>query len=409
MLLEIKLKNFKCFKDETRVPLNRINLFTGLNSRGKSTVLQALLLMRQSIEHSKTTRKIMFNGNCVNMGRFHDVKNSAISIKKTVEIGFKYKIANNYFSILYKLRESDSDDMVADISKIEANGVLSNNKFKFSLVAKENSFSYKFARKSRKVNYLYNLFISNIRSIVVDLINKNMNFANIHYISADRIGPQEFYSKTSLTDFPNVGVRGEYTANLLSKKKNDIVDERLRLPEGLTETVLDQTQSWLSKIFKGGNINVEALESNIITLKLSSDASGNFYKPINVGFGYSYALPIIVSGLIAKKGEILIVENPEAHLHPSAQAEIIKFLARVGAAGIQVFIESHSDHILNGLRLSVLEKIIAADEISIIYFSRENETLQIKNIIVEQDGRIETWPDGFFDQTERDFERLFNI
>jgi len=236
-----------------------------------------------------------------------------------------------------------------------------------------------------------------------------MNFANIHYISADRIGPQEFYSKTSLTDFPNVGVRGEYTANLLSKKKNDIVDERLRLPEGLTETVLDQTQSWLSKIFKGGNINVEALESNIITLKLSSDASGNFYKPINVGFGYSYALPIIVSGLIAKKGEILIVENPEAHLHPSAQAEIIKFLARVGAAGIQVFIESHSDHILNGLRLSVLEKIIAADEISIIYFSRENETLQIKNIIVEQDGRIETWPDGFFDQTERDFERLFNI
>ncbi len=409
MLREIKLKNFKCFKDETRVPLNRINLFTGLNSRGKSTVLQALLLMRQSIEHSKTTKKIMFNGNCINMGRFHDVKNSAISVQEVIEIGFKYKIANNYFSILYKLRESDSDDMVADISKVEANGVLSKNKFKFILVAKENSFSYKIARESRKVNYLYNLFISNIRSIVLDFINENLNFTNIHYISADRIGPQEFYSKTSLTDFPNVGVRGEYTANLLSKKKNDIVDERLRLPEGSTETVLDQTQSWLSKIFKGGNINVEALESNIITLTLSSDASRNFYKPINVGFGYSYALPIIVSGLIAKKGEILIVENPEAHLHPSAQAEIIKFLARVGAAGIQVFIESHSDHILNGLRLSVLDKIIAADKINIVYFSRENETLHTKNITIEQNGRIETWPDGFFDQTERDFEKLFDI
>lgn len=409
MLKAINIKNFKCFKEKTLIPVRKINLFTGLNSRGKSTALQALLLMRQSIEHSKTTNKIVLNGSCINLGRFSDVKNSAVSIHEAVEIEFQYKKGDNHLSVSYKLKENVADDMVADISQINTQGAYDRRKFKCIIDLKGTSISCKLNGRIISLQYLYNLFAANIRSPIVSYINSTLNYTKIHYISADRLGPQEFYPKASFADFPNVGIRGEYTANVLAKKKDDSVEKTLCLKEGSTETVLDQTQAWLSKIFSGGNINIESLETNIITMSMNSDNSKSFYKPINIGFGFSYALSIIVSGLISKSGDILIVENPEAHLHPSAQSQIVKFLAMVGSTGVQVLIESHSDHILNGLRLAVLDKLITTDEVNIVYFSRENETLSTKNIIIEQNGRIESWPDGFFDQTEKDFERLFKI
>ena len=95
------------------------------------------------------------------------------------------------------------------------------------------------------------------------------------------------------------------------------------------------------------------------------------FKPTNVGFGYSYALPILIAGLTAEKGTILIVENPEAHLHPSAQSMITKFLGLVANRGVQVFIETHSEHILNALRVMVVQESMKASDINVKYFDRE--------------------------------------
>ena len=119
-------------------------------------------------------------------------------------------------------------------------------------------------------------------------------------------------------------------------------------------------------------------------------------------------MPIIVSGVIAKEGEILIVENPEAHLHPKAQSELAKFLAKVSSCGIQILIESHSDHILNALRIAVLDKILSNEDLSILYFSQKIGQ-SVVQIPIHSDGKIEEWPDGFFDQMDKDFERLFGI
>jgi predicted ATPase len=242
-----------------------------------------------------------------------------------------------------------------------------------------------------------------------EFIYENINFTTTHYISADRIGPQDYYPKQSFAEFPNVGRQGEYTANMLSKKRNDTVYEALCLETGATHTVLDQTEAWLEKIFDGGKIDVRPIdEANLVVMEMNSERTQHLYKPTNIGFGYSYALPIIVSGLIAQKGERLIIENPEAHLHPYAQSQITKFLAKVSACGVQIFIESHSEHILNALRIAVLDKIITTEDLNILYFDR-NETNQVTKIPVQEDGAIEEWPVGFFDQTDKDFERLFGF
>lgn len=150
-------------------------------------------------------------------------------------------------------------------------------------------------------------------------------------------------------------------------------------------------------------------DANIYTLQFSTrDAAGNF-KPTNVGFGYSYALPILVSGLITmqQKG-ILIIENPEAHLHPQAQSIIGKFLTLVSEQGVQVFVETHSEHIINAPRVLIAQDVYDAKDLKIMYFD-DSYASYYKDINVDEDGKIEKWPKGFFDQAELDSNIILGI
>ena len=112
---------------------------------------------------------------------------------------------------------------------------------------------------------------------------------------------------------------------------------------------------------------------------------------------------------MAEPSTMLIVENPEAHLHPAGQSRVGEFLALVAAAGVQVVLETHSDHVLNGVRKSVRRKIIGNNDVHIHFFARGSELGS--NIVtkpqISVDGGIDTWPEGFFDQFERDLEELF--
>lgn len=408
MLTEIRLKNFKCFKDQIQIPVGQINLLTGINGRGKSTALQALLLMRQSPEHSRTTNQLILNGSCIKLGNFDDIKNIEMPRKQNIEFAFKFQKDNDYLDISYFFRENYEDDMVIDIEQVGVSGKRASEELSLNVERKNDSYFVHYQESTYPTHWYNMLFDRPVKEAqILEFIREMANLSRIHYISADRMGPQDFYPKHSFTDFRHVGNKGQHTANLLAKTRTDVVHKQLCLIEGATKTVLDQTEAWLGRIFDGGKIEVKSLEANIVLMEINSERGQNLYTPINVGFGYSYALPIIVSGLIAQEGEILIVENPEAHLHPFAQSQLAKFLAQVSACGVQVFIESHSDHILNALRIAVLDKIIKSSELNILYFHRDDDGIQLSNVPVLHDGSIETWPIGFFDQIDKDFARLF--
>ena len=424
MLTEIRLQNFKCFRENTKIPFQQINLLTGINGRGKSTTLQALLLMRQSPDYNQATDHIIFNGSCVNLGNFDDVRNSATPRDEPIELAFQFESGDDSLFLRYMLDQNEQDEMVASIKQINVTGQVNEISVKAeSSLVHEGPWNLLFVNTGIVVQFTWsNLLFEEVYGFAAeqpemdltepDLVfrfaRSTIDFRKIHYISADRVGPQDYYPKQSFSTFPHVGVRGEFTANLLSRKKNDQVHSSLCLDIGVTQTVLDQTEAWLDTIFGGGRIHVEQTRANIVLMSLNSERASNMYKPLNVGFGYSYALPILVSGLIAQSGEMLIVENPEAHLHPSAQSQLTKFLAKVSQTGVQVFIESHSDHVLNALRVAVVDKIITADELNVLYFDRNIEQ-NVKQIPVNTDGSIEYWPAGFFDQTDKDFERLFGL
>jgi predicted ATPase len=425
MLTKIELKNFKCFKDEIQFPLTQINLLTGINGRGKSTLLQALLLIRQSIEHSEVTTQILLNGSCVRLGNFVDVRNSSISRDEPIVLKYYFHEIVHPNKVIHKcmeylLIENPDDDMVAKISEIN----LLCNKFnldnsvttvqrKYLKKANTNEYSTTENESKRLGDCSLNNLIPNDSILIEDeefpfnFLAEFFNFSHMHYISADRIGPQEFYFKSTLKKFPNVGAKGEFTVNLLYRKGNDLVDDMLCRGEN-AKTLSNQTEEWLSYVFEGAKVEISQSISNILEPLFNTNASKDRYKPANVGFGYHCILPIIVSGLIARKGEILIVENPEAHLHPKAQSRLTHFLAKVSSCGVQVFIESHSDHILNALRIAVLDKIIDHENLNILYLQLNSEQ-PVVQIPVQPNGGIEEWPKGFFDQMDKDFERLFGI
>lgn len=447
MLKKIIIKNFKCFREETEFPLGQLTLLTGINGRGKSTMLQSLLLMRQSIEHNDNAAQLVLNGSCVHLGSFNEIRNSNISREESIIFRYLYEdnieVSNsNNFKIVgsaqYHFTENYEDDMVAQISKIEFDDEVigfDGNKhnsmpYKHNSVYKKNNelnqdvhqnrFDFVSSIQEEEINSYCSLFkllpvsgmiiFKNARGENIEIapkLYKSLSFDRIHYISADRVRPQEFYFKSTLTKFPNVGAKGEFTANLLQKNKDYLVDDELCLGED-AKTLATQTEEWLNDIFDGAKVEIKSLESNILELLMNSSPSKDRFRPANIGFGYHCVLPIIVSALIAKEGEILIVENPEAHLHPKAQSRLAKFLAKVSSCGVQVFVESHSDHILNALRIAVLDGILNHEDLKILYFQQKTE-LPVVEIPVQPDGGIEEWPEGFFDQMDKDFERLFGI
>ena len=149
-------------------------------------------------------------------------------------------------------------------------------------------------------------------------------------------------------------------------------------------------------------------DSSVLGLLMNTQNNDYRFKPTNIGFGYYYVLPIVISGLIAMPESLLIVENPEAHLHPAAQSRLAKFLTQVTLTGVQVIIESHSEHILNALRIGVGNEVfpLTAQDVKVLYFS-EAKNATFVEIEIDESGKIADWPVGFFDQTDNDFKILY--
>jgi predicted ATPase len=184
----------------------------------------------------------------------------------------------------------------------------------------------------------------------------------------------------------------------------------LNHPESISQNLKNQVEAWIGEISPGTRIEIESHSAiDLVSLQYSYGLS-NPYRSTNVGFGITYILPIIVALLFATPDTLIILENPEAHLHPKGQSKMGELLALVASYGIQIIVETHSDHILNGIRRAVRQEKLNAQNVQIHYFERHSHNgLASTKVIspkLDQDGRIDIWPEGFFDQSEKDLMEL---
>ena len=214
------------------------------------------------------------------------------------------------------------------------------------------------------------------------------NFKLLQYVSAERLGPKNISARIDSLDNNWLGVKGEYVINVLSNQG------------ALFQAKVCEV---LSEILTGATLEAKPKDNDSVELFLDSVNNGHKFRPINVGFGYSYVLPVIVAALLAKKGSILIVENPEAHLHPGAQSRLAKFLIEVSIKNnIQLLIETHSDHVVNGLRIAMKQKLndLSPNDAEIIFFSHDdiNTNSSVEIIKCDRFGELSDYPDDFLDE-----------
>ena len=374
MINQLKIENFKCFNSEACFDLSKVNLFVGYNGRGKSSVIQSFLLLCQSLCHYGKLYTLEVNGEYVQLGLFEDLINVSRGNKSPIRFSFltDQKEGNN---VLLAYEEKSDAERLGQLCEFWVDGKNYLGKEVSSLDGKQ----------THDVFFETDLYPEGVNDI----------FRNCNYVSADRKGPSLYEEKRDRNINNPVGKNGENVLNSIAK------DKKLQ----------EQINFWVSYIMDGGGLKIEGegKASAVLSLNMSmpnAQEKGRF-KAINCGFGYSYVLSIVVNALTMDKGT-LIIENPEAHLHPTAQLRLSELLAKMSEKDIQIFIETHSEHIVNGFRIYSLREDINLNhkDLSIYYF---DEYYRINHLNVEANGRIKNWPKGFFDQFEWEMTEIIRL
>lgn len=363
--LNLNIDGFKCFKEDTSFEFNNITLLTGANSAGKSSVVQSLLLLKTISQGSLSDSDSLIE---------LDLNNEKYALQLGTYDDIKTKSNDDYEDFM----NPDSRDI-----KFVLNGAMASIRIQDNLEA-SNKVQVNTDEQSliRMRTYLGSSFV---------------------YLNAERQAPRYEYKNTDDNEFCDC--HGENTGDVIQKhEKDDCLKIRsFDFSKGKKWKV--ELDKWIGYIFPDVMLQISQSTKDSYQVKILGNAAPN------VGFGITYALPILVSGLTVPEGGILIVENPEAHLHAKAQSNMGYFLARMAAAGVRVIIETHSEHIVNGIRRMIVEgqSKMSADDMTIYFFQDKDGNKKIMDIGMDGKGNLSAFPEDFFDQVRQDTLAILRI
>ena len=365
ILTDLRLTNFKCFAAQP-VRLAPLTVLTGLNGMGKSSVIQALLLLRQSLHQGLLPGTgLALSGDLVQLGTSRDALYRGAS---NDEVGLELTFSNG---------------------------------------------------KSGKWTFSYTGPDANVMPYLggTDCFEGSLFTDDFHYLKAERTGPRVSYpvSDYAVRQHRQLGPSGEYTIHYIFAFDNAAIDGEQRVhPGGTSATLKAQVEAWVGEISPGVRLNLQQHSTMDVINATLSFAAGKLlteeFRSTNAGFGIMYVLPVVTALLASPKAALILVENPEAHLHPQGQMKIAELICCAVRDGVQVIVETHSDHFLHGIRVAVHQGIVPFDMVQFHYFERENVEGQIQARVVspnlDKDGRLDRWPEGFFDQIDKALEVL---
>lgn len=391
MLTRIDLQHFKCF-ESLKLPLRPLTLLSGVNASGKSSVLHALVLLHQTMREHEWSMRLLLNGSVVRLGTVGDVidkvhgrQSCTIALLDSDTARFQWEF------------EGERDEMSMELRR-------------FSGPTNEMALSIEIDR-TQPFRHLLPHGVPTQSSdkppsvLLADSLAKRM--CGLTYLTAERLGPREYYLFDDPQLTPVVGPRGEYAISILHSRRDTHVVDSL-VVQDVPPTLFRQVEARMARFFPDCVLETNQVRhANAVTLGIRMSTDTDFHRPIHTGFGLTQVLPIVVAALVANKEDLLLIENPEVHMHPAGQAMMGEFLAQVAAAGVQVMIETHSDHVLNGIRRAIKNRTLPANNVALHFFQMRREdqpngTPQVQSPILDAHGNIDSWPDGFFDQFDKD-------
>ena len=370
MLTKLCLTNFKGF-DALALRCAPLTLLCGVNGTGKSSVIQALLLLRQSALSGSLrppTVRLELQGSLTDIGTGRD---ALFEEAETDALVFELHDADVAEPCVLSFRVLPDEDGNSD-----------------ELLALPSTGPTDSWWRTPPLG------------------------GDVNYVNAERFGPRKSYAHSeTIARRRELGTRGEYAFNYLSEHGNMTLspsDPRLHGAKG--RRVLDAIDQWLGELSPGAHLGFDkVVTADALVVGFSFDRPGDIqtrrFRATNVGFGLSYTLPVLTA-LLAEPGTLCLIENPEAHLHPRGQTRVAELASRAARAGVQVVVETHSDHFLDGVRIAVRDRLLSPNDVAIHYFEREGGTSRVVSPQVDAEGRLSAWPAGFFDQHEDNLAQL---
>lgn len=376
ILRSLDLSNMKCFA-ALRLGLSPLTLFTGFNAAGKSTALHALILLSQGLRLDSTAEHLPLNGPLIRLGSPEDV-----FLDKSNKA--KISVANAEEEISWHFDRQNAFQIEQVIHRTPSG---------------ESRNWGKMLWKPDEAASAPNSLICSIRDAV--------------FLGAARGGTPEMYpSPDAVKSIVNadVGNEGQFAPWWYTEMVDAQIDGARLHPGETVPSMRQQLDAYFGDLFPP-NAGADAgriQRTSLVRIGFYTGTPRVDRRPANIGYGLTYAFPILVALLLAHREQVVIIESPEANLHPRAQSKMGDILARFAAAGVQVLVESHSDHVLNGIRMAVKKQVIPHSDVAIHFFGGVDSEGNhgVISPSVDSKGTIDNWPEGFFDQGESDLAVL---
>jgi predicted ATPase len=425
MLKDITLRNFKIWKTTDLLPLAPVTLLLGTNSSGKSSIIQSLLLIRQTVRCNDPNLSLYFGEeerqDSVVMGQFSDVLCRHGS-DKYIGIEFNWTRHDSgetpfKFSAKYQGTHSNAAEIHTLRIGIDGQGFhvtrQKRGAFKLDIGLKktaklpasrdfkpQSSFTLSPATLA-KLDPDARLQILQSSSALLD------ELLNIIYLGPVRQLAQRQYQWGGITP-ATIGDDGGRAVDAL------IASGTAAKAGKHGGELFQQTGIWLQKMGLADGLEIRRLgKSPLHEVWVEREGTSSNLK--DVGVGVSQILPVIVAALHAQTGHIVMIEEPESHLHPLAQSTLAELLTTISRErGVQFIIETHSEHLFRRMQTLLAKQEIAPEQCNMYFVEKENGESKIRRLQADEMGRISNWPEKFFgdaigetrQQTQLMFERL---
>jgi predicted ATPase len=401
------MKNFKSWQDSKRVELAPLTGFFGTNSSGKSSLLQMLLLLKQTVGRGE----VIFFGDensLVNLGNFHEVIHRHQSGNE-LYLGISCELTHsalNLFKTPFQLlrfafetviRKEESMPIVKHFRYIS----LSNG----ATTLWEND-QLSMDNQNLGATYIQNCYGSPSQSLIVptgppEILTAFSSafeelFSHVYYLGPTRVKPQRSYHWEG-THPKEINLWGDKAIDALlsagvRKLKSSTKEDGVLIEDRISEWLQKMELAHSFQLIPTGSLNDKNYEVRIQKSLNSAEVT-----LADLGHGVADLFPLLVHCYYVPPGSTLIMEQPGIHLHPKAQADLADLLIEViTERNLQILIESHSEHLLNRLQRRIAEERISVDKTALYFCQNDEGVSTIDRLKMDEFGNITNWPPKFF-------------
>lgn len=395
MLSRLTLAGFRACTDVTPLQLAPLTVLAGANNTGKSSFIGALLALVQS-QQAASRHRLLLSGEWVDLGPFDELVSPD---RQAFSIGVDGRLGTDDLSVVWDFGEEPDrrSRPEARVAKIE--GLLGEQQFTSDVDVAGALVGAPDAR------LLHPAAVLRVSQPELRLFPYGAD--QVLAIGPYRIPPAKLAPFRAQTGGSLIGQYGEFAAEAFWQRRDASTDV-LPPDASQVESIAEAMDAWWSYILNDEiTVKVEEVARYGLTVRLDTRAISN-RSFAQVGFGLSQLWPILVACLASRPGELVVIETPEAHLHPGAQHRVARLFVELALRGRQVIVETHSEHVVAAACLAVKRGELPAIDLALDFFSLTQGHTRVERINVDSSGRRLAAPEGFFDQAAQELLALLD-